>query len=716
MQVSFIIPVFNQLAYTQACLASLKANLPDHLTCEIILIDDGSTDATRDFLRELPPPHVVLFNERNLGYAASNNRAARIAQGKLLALLNNDLVLEPGWLEPLLAAFERFPRAGVVGNVQLAADTGELDHAGMIFRDGGYPVHLREPLEQLRTRGDYVEFPLVTAACCLVRRDWFLRSGGFDETYKNGFEDNDLCLRAREDGFTNLVATRSVVRHHISRSPGRSAHEFRNAQRFLARWGERTAALEREWLLSEARRHAATRARAFFAPLHRRLGFGPKTLRRQHRAALAAEQRARTNTTRPIRIGIDLLRMSPGGANGGIKPFLYTLLAEIARQQGPAFNFAVLAQPSLRTELTAFLRPGDFILEPASNTHPRSGEHQRAEKPAALSSTATSDSDSPSAFLVSRLSEKSTWRETTRFAADDTLPRRAQLDVLYAPFGTSRFMRADLPCISFVVDLLHRELPAALPPEEVNARHDAFVRIAHEATFIQCNSRHVVDRLVHHYGVHPSRCFHIYNVVQDRLPAPSPNSAPPPSAPAGPFFFYPANFWPHKNHETLLTAYRLYTHGAGGRAWPLVLTGQNDARQKLLEEMRDALGLRDNVHFLGHLDDSAFTALWTRAGALVFPSLNEGFGIPLLEAMRFSIPIIAANTTSLPEVAGDAALFIDPRDPRVLADALRRVAIRETLREDLISRGRARLNAFSLQHESARLAHFLSAAARHQVP
>jgi Predicted glycosyltransferases len=692
VQVSFIIPVFNQLAYTEACLASLKATLPPHLTCEIILIDDGSTDATRDFLRELPPPHVVLFNERNLGYAASNNRAARIAQGKFLALLNNDLVLEPNWLEPLLTAFERFPRAGIVGNIQLAADTGEVDHAGMIFRDGGYPVHHREPLEQLRTRGDYVEFPLVTAACCLVRRDWFLRSGGFDESYKNGFEDNDLCLRAREDGFVNLVATQSVVRHHISRSPGRSTFEFRNAERFLARWGERTAALEREWHLAEAHRHAAARARRYFAPLHRRIGFGATTLRRQHRAALAAEQRARANTTRPVRIGIDLLRMSPGGANGGIKPFLYTLLAEIARQQGPAFNFAVLAQPALRAELTAFLRPGDFVLESENS------------------------SDSPSSFTVSRLSDKNLWRDLGRFAADDTLPRRAQLDVLYAPFGTSRFMHPDLPCISFVVDLLHRELPAALPPEEVNARHDAFLRIARDATFIQCNSRHVIERLTHHYGVHPSRCFHIYNVVQDRLPAPSPNSTPPPAAPAGPFFFYPANFWPHKNHETLFTAYRLYTHGAGGRAWPLVLTGQPDARQKLLEEMRDALGLRDQIHFLGHVDDSAFTALWTRAGALVFPSLNEGFGIPLLEAMRFGIPIIAANTTSLPEVAGDAALFIDPRDPRILADALRRVAIRETFREDLVSKSRHRLNAFSLPHEAARLAHFLSAAARHQVP
>ena len=178
MQVSFIIPIFNQLAYTQACLSSLRATLPPGLSHEIILVDDASTDGSRDFLRELAPPHIVLLNERNLGYAAANNRGARIAQGEFLALLNNDLVLQPGWFEPMLAAFTQHSRAGLVGNIQLAADTGEVDHAGVIFRDGGYPVHYREPLAGAQSRGPYVEFPAVTAACCLVRREWFLRAGG----------------------------------------------------------------------------------------------------------------------------------------------------------------------------------------------------------------------------------------------------------------------------------------------------------------------------------------------------------------------------------------------------------------------------------------------------------------------------------------------------------------------------------------------------------
>ena len=686
MQVSFLIPVFNQLELTQACLASLRATLPSGLTHEIIVVDDASTDNSRDFLRELPPPYVVLLNERNLGYAASNNRAARVAQGEFLVLLNNDLVLEPGWLEPMLEAFARFSRTGIVGNIQLAVDTGEVDHAGVVFRDGGYPVHHREPVLVAQARGPYAEFPAVTAACCTVRREWFVRAGGFDESYRNGFEDNDLCLRAREDGFTNFVATGSVVRHHISRSVGRAAYEYRNADRFLARWGPRAVALEQEWSLSDARTRAATAATGFFAPFLRRIGFGPAALRRQHRAALHAHRRARFAATRPIRVGVDLLRMTPGGANGGVKPLVYSFIAEMGRQRGSQFNFALLADPALRSELTPLLRDGDFLLE-------MSGEQ-----------------------IAILRREAAIWKDVGRFAATDDVGKRAQLDVLYAPFGTSRYQSSALPSVSLIVDLLHRDLPAALPIEEVNFRHEWFSKVTGKATFIQCISRHVVSRLGEHYGIHPARCFHTYIPAQNRLPAPTPETVPPAGTPETPFFFYPANFWPHKNHETLLLAYRQYAQGAGTRAWPLIFTGQPDARMKLLQELRDGLGIRSSVMFLGHLDDAAFAALWCRAGALVFPSLHEGFGIPLLEAMRFGVPILASNTTALPEVAGDAALLVDPTDPRLIADALRRLAIREGLREELIARGRARLGVFSLELEAGRLAHFLNSAARKLTP
>lgn len=685
MQVSFIIPLYNQLPHTRACLESLHATLPAGLSHEIILVDDASTDGTREFLRELAPPHVVLRNERNLGYAGSNNRAARIAQGKLLALLNNDLILTPGWLEPMLDA-AALPRSGVVGNIQLSASTGELDHAGIIFHEGGYPIHRRAALAEVRAEGPVVAMPAVTAACCLVDREWFCRAGGFDEGYRNGFEDVDLCLRAREDGFVHRVATGSVVRHHVSSSEGRGAFEFRNARRFLARWQPRALALENEWALASAQTRAAAEARRFFAPFPRRLGFGAASLRRQHRAALAAAERAHLHRTRPIRIGVDLMRMTSGGANGGVKPLVFAFLAEMGRQREAAFNFAVFAPESLRAELGAVLRPGDYLLVPGVD-----GINVTRRTPGP-------------------------WRPDGILRSDTDPARQAGLDVLYTPFTISRFHRPGLPWVSLAVDLLHRDLPASLPPEEVNFRHDCFSRMVAEATYVQSLTQHGIERLSHHYGLHPTRCFHTYLPVQSRLPADASAGTLHASISAGSFFFYPANFWPHKNHEALLAAYRIYVVAAGSRAWPLVLTGAPDTRMELVQEMARGLGLADRVIFPGHLDDAAFAALWSRAGALVFVSQHEGFGIPLLEAMRFGTPIIATDLPVLREVAGEAFLPVDTRDPQALAAAMRRVAIHENQRADLAARGHARLAAFSLELEAGRLAHFLEAAARRQTP
>lgn len=239
MQVSFIVPLYNCLPLTQAMLASLQATLPSGLAHEIILVDDGSTDGTRAWLASLPPGQFrILLNERNLGFAGANNRAAAVAAGELLVLLNNDLVLLPGWLEPMLAAHRRLgDRAGAVGNVQLDARSGAVDHAGLVVNATGKPEHDRTPPGFLaRTFAPVRPMPAVTGACLLVERRLWLELGGFDEGYRNGGEDVDLCFRARALGRVNAVALRSVVRHHVSSSPGRKLRDEENSHRLARRW------------------------------------------------------------------------------------------------------------------------------------------------------------------------------------------------------------------------------------------------------------------------------------------------------------------------------------------------------------------------------------------------------------------------------------------------------------------------------------------------
>jgi O-antigen biosynthesis protein len=237
-RISVVTPLYNCLAHTQAMVASLQRTIPPWVSHEVILVDDGSTDGTREWLAGLGEPFRVVLNERNLGFAGATNRGAAAARGRILALLNNDLVLTRGWLRPMLSALSLLGRrAGLVGNVQVNASTLEVDHAGIAVNLKGKPEHVRERpgLASLLLRPAPGVFA-VTGACVLVRADTWRRLGGFDEAYVNGCEDIDLCLRAREEGLENVVALRSRVLHHVSSSPGRKLRDEENTRRLVLHW------------------------------------------------------------------------------------------------------------------------------------------------------------------------------------------------------------------------------------------------------------------------------------------------------------------------------------------------------------------------------------------------------------------------------------------------------------------------------------------------
>lgn len=247
LKVSFIIPLFNGLKLTQACLRTLQETLPADLAHEIILVDDGSTDGTRDWLARLSAPCRVMLNPSNCGYADSNNRGAHLATGEYLALINSDLEFLPGWIEPMLEALDENRTLALVGNVQRRVDDHSVDHAGIKFRANAKLEHIQELPSPAQIRRRPLRFvPAVTAACCVVRRDLFMvprRDGiipaqpGFRVSYRNGAEDIDLCLEQRQRGYQIGVLLNSVVRHHVSASRGSSRpHNEANSRNLFGYW------------------------------------------------------------------------------------------------------------------------------------------------------------------------------------------------------------------------------------------------------------------------------------------------------------------------------------------------------------------------------------------------------------------------------------------------------------------------------------------------
>jgi len=233
---SIIIPVWNRLELTRDCLTALS-RIKDQPEYEVIVVDNGSTDGTTEFLAQLGGDVRIVTNANNEGFAKACNQGAAVAKGAYLVFLNNDTVPQQGWLGALVAEVESHSEVGVVGSKLLYAD-GTVQHAGVV-RD----LEHRLPYHIYKTfAGDHPavnqrrEYQIVTAACMLIRRALFEEVGGFDEGYVNGFEDADLCLKVRERGHTVVYQPRSVLVHLESQTPGRKAHDDANVARFLDRW------------------------------------------------------------------------------------------------------------------------------------------------------------------------------------------------------------------------------------------------------------------------------------------------------------------------------------------------------------------------------------------------------------------------------------------------------------------------------------------------
>ncbi|HEX6457220.1 MAG TPA: glycosyltransferase family 2 protein [Solirubrobacterales bacterium] len=234
---SVVVPVHNRVGLSRRCLRRVLADLPPG--CEVVVVDDASTDATPQLLAGLGEAVRSLRLERNMGFAAACNAGAAAARGEQLVFLNNDTEPEPGWLEALLAHAAEHPAAAVVG-ARLLYPTGAVQHAGVAFGQDGYPHNLYAgfPADHSAVKKTR-RLQAVTGACMLVRRESFERLGGFDEGYVNSMEDVDFCLRVGEAGGEVHYCPAATVIHLESASRGREDKFEPSVARYRERWRDR---------------------------------------------------------------------------------------------------------------------------------------------------------------------------------------------------------------------------------------------------------------------------------------------------------------------------------------------------------------------------------------------------------------------------------------------------------------------------------------------
>jgi GT2 family glycosyltransferase/glycosyltransferase involved in cell wall biosynthesis len=246
VDVSIIIPVFNQLEYTHACLASLQA-VQEQPRFEVIVVDDCSTDGTREVITQIPGV-VYLRNDSNSGFIASCNTGAKAARGKYLVFLNNDTLVKTGWLSALLDTFREERRAGIVGSKLLYPD-GRLQEAGGIIWQDASGWNYGKFDDPGKPEYNYLrDVDYCSAAALMVPKALFESAGGFDSRFAPGYyEDTDLAFKVRQAGYRVLYQPLSEVIHHEGAtggtdiSTGAKKHQEINRSTFAEVWSDELA-------------------------------------------------------------------------------------------------------------------------------------------------------------------------------------------------------------------------------------------------------------------------------------------------------------------------------------------------------------------------------------------------------------------------------------------------------------------------------------------
>lgn len=235
--VHVIIPSFNGLKYLKVLLPTLKDCIK-HISHLITIIDNASSDGSQEWLKGQDCRYIECTS--NYGFAKANNLGAWGIDSNFTLLLNQDTRPTPCFLDHMLDLMNT-PGVSIVGAKMIHMETDQIHHAGIEFvREGpdrGFPCE-RFRGRDARDTGAVPDAELyaVTAACMLIRTKVFHELGGFCEDYINGWEDNDLCCRAKEAEHKIIYSGKSIIYHDAESAPGRLDHDCQNKELFRERW------------------------------------------------------------------------------------------------------------------------------------------------------------------------------------------------------------------------------------------------------------------------------------------------------------------------------------------------------------------------------------------------------------------------------------------------------------------------------------------------
>lgn len=402
---------------------------------------------------------------------------------------------------------------------------------------------------------------------------------------------------------------------------------------------------------------------------------------------MASEAQFVLGNISPLRVCVDA-RLAGGGSLGGVEQFVIGLADGLSKlADGGAEEYRFLAYADNDEWLRPYVSGACRLMHGAAATRSTGAARALARLPRVRSAARR---------LLAPLLRSARTTSRLPLPRSDGTVERAGFDLVHFP--TQSAFLTDVPSIYHPWDLQHLHLPEYFTPEQIRKREAEYRAFCAQARMVSVASRWQKEDLVRQYGLPDEKVRVVpaapvvaaYPVpTADDLEAARRKFALPPR-----FVFYPAQTWPHKNHARLLEALAAL-RDREGLAVPLVSSGKKNDFYAEIERRARELNLEGQVHFLGFVSPLELQALYRLCRAVVFPTLFEGFGMPLVEAFEAGAPVACSNVTSLPEQAGDAALLFDPRDTEALAAAVRAVWTDDALARTLVTRGRERVRAFT---------------------
>ena len=403
----------------------------------------------------------------------------------------------------------------------------------------------------------------------------------------------------------------------------------------------------------------------------------PEAVGDRYVAALDQTLREKRETRGPMRAVMDARWMHPGVA-GGIEGVARSFLASVDTAS-PSVRYSVIAPANVVPELRRAFPRVRYI-----------PQHTRRARVAAR------------LLDLERRIYRRLQFDHWRSAAVLRLRRAAALGAEVG-FSIPAYIHPDLRPLAnvlLVTDFQHEHYPQFFTAPEVEERRRLYGDSIRCADHVLAISEFTRESVLKYVPVDPAKVSVAHLAADDGFLPGSPARARTAVVLESlglanvPYLLLPGHTWPHKNHKAAIRALRIMGERYGFRPW-LVCSGSPRGGHDGLDSLAADLGVADRVRFLGYRPASEMPALYQGARALVFPSLFEGFGMPVLEAMWCGCPVVCSRVTSLPEVAGDAALFVEPDDPEALAEAVFRLEATPSLRETFVRRGLARAAQFS---------------------